>query len=199
MAEVIHVFEGPVLINGKPYTVQVCGRPNGHMWDGWIEFIPADGGDVRRSARETTQPDRAALEYWSGGLSGTYLEGSFARTIQPPPAKVPAVLARPHFDAPAPPRIGFDGAVHPHLAEGLPRVAGHAVLDPFSVGAKGEDLLRRELGALRHWHLRNIAHAYGLADESMDLEALSEPELVDLIVAAVQPMRVRRGPAEMGA
>jgi hypothetical protein len=198
MAEVIHVFEGPVLLNGKRYIVQACGRQNGQMWDGWLEFIPPDGGDVLRSARETTQPDRAALEYWAGGLSGTYLEGSYARTIHPPPARVPTVVPRPHFDAPAPPRVGLDVGASARFSEGSPRPVGHAVLDPFSVGAKGEDLLRRELGALRHWHLRNIARGYHLVDPSVDLEALSEPELVDLIVAAVQPMQVR-GTAASGA
>jgi hypothetical protein len=62
------------------------------------------------------------------------------------------------------------------------------VLDPFSVRTKsGEEVLRRELGALRAWHLRNIVRAYGLADEhAVDLEALSEPELVALIVSATR-------------
>jgi hypothetical protein len=48
-------------------------------------------------------------------------------------------------------------------------------------------MLRRELGALRGWHLRNIVRAYGLADEATDLELLSEAELIDIIVARVQP------------
>jgi hypothetical protein len=61
--------------------------------------------------------------------------------------------------------------------------ADRAVLDPFSVAAKGEELLRRELGALRGWHLRNIVRAYDLAPSNANLEAMSEPALVDLIVA----------------
>ena len=61
-----------------------------------------------------------------------------------------------------------------------------AVLDPFSVGARGEDRLRKELGALAGWHLRNIIRAYNLADESVKIEALPEPALVALIVKAVQ-------------
>jgi hypothetical protein len=61
------------------------------------------------------------------------------------------------------------------------------VLDPFSVRTKGEEILRRELGALRAWHLRNIVQAYSLADEHrVDLEALDEPELVELIVQATR-------------
>jgi hypothetical protein len=55
------------------------------------------------------------------------------------------------------------------------------------VGAKGEDLLRSELGALRTWHLRNIIRGYDLVDPSLDLAQLQSAELIDLIVAAVQP------------
>jgi hypothetical protein len=74
--------------------------------------------------------------------------------------------------------------VHEAGVEAAP--TDRAVLDPFSVGAKGETLLRSELGALRAWHLRNIVRAYALAPAEIDLEALSEPELVELIVAAVR-------------
>ncbi|HUE88849.1 MAG TPA: hypothetical protein VMO26_22455, partial [Vicinamibacterales bacterium] len=81
----------------------------------------------------------------------------------------------PLFDSPAPNPIADFGAHE------------RAVLDPFSVGAKGEELLRRELGALRGWHLRNIIRAYRLADEDTRLDAVSERELVEMIVKAVQP------------
>jgi hypothetical protein len=87
-------------------------------------------------------------------------------------------MSRPFFDAPAPAlAVASDPAGH-----------ADAVLDPFSVGAKGEHLLRQELGALRGWHLRNIIRAYGLADEESNLDALSEAELIEIIVAAVQPV-----------
>jgi hypothetical protein len=174
MAEVLHVFEDPILLNGVPYTAQVAGRPDGHIWEGWIEFAADDGSDLLRTPRETTQPDRAALIYWATGLSGTYLEGALRRALDPPLTRV--VSARPEalFDAPAPSTV----------AEVYP--VDRAVLDPFSVGAKGEDLLRRELGALRGWHLRNIIRAYQLASDAIDLEAMNEPALVELIVAAVR-------------
>jgi hypothetical protein len=68
-----------------------------------------------------------------------------------------------------------------------PPVAEGAVLDPFSVGAKGEDLLRRELSALSDWHLRNIIREYDLAEAGADLQMLSQIELVELIVEAVAP------------
>jgi hypothetical protein len=177
MADVVRVFEDPVIWNGVPYTAQVCGRANGHLWEGWIEFATEDGSDVRRTPRETTQPDRDALVYWSQGLSGTYLEGALLRTVM----RI-KVTKRPlrssYFEAPD---------VSPVVEQG-PTEVTRAVLDPFSVGAKGEDLLRRELGALRGWHLRNIIRSYDLAKPSLNIEAMTEPQLVDLIVAAVQPV-----------
>lgn len=175
MAEVIHVFGPAIVLNGVPYRAQVVGRQAGHIWEGWIEFASQDGADIKRTPRETTQPNRDALEYWAGGLSGTYLEGALARALEPPLVVHREETSRPFFDTPAP---GAD-------LDGAP--SDRAVLNPFSVGAKGEQLLRQELGALRGWHLRNIIRAYDLADEEADLEALSEPELIEIIVAGVQP------------
>lgn len=157
MAEVVRVVAEPVLLSGVPYTAQVCGRAIRHLWEGWIEFAATDGSAVRRTPRETTQPDRDALVYWSAGLSGTYLEGALVRTLARARAAAPAT----HF--------------------------WRAVLDPFSVAARGDDLLRRKLGALRGWHLRNIVRRYALAKPSADLESMSDRQLVDLIVAAVHP------------
>jgi hypothetical protein len=177
MAQVVHVFEDQeVVLVGTVYGVQVCGRPNGHVWEGWLEFIADDGSDVRRTARETTQPDLEALTYWSEGLSPTYLEGAMARTMaHPDPPAV--VVSQPYFDEPAaPPPVDIPDRV----------AVQHAVLDPFSVASKGADVLRSELGALRAWHLRNIIRAYELADPSLDLEALSAGELIDVIVNAVE-------------
>jgi amphi-Trp domain-containing protein len=49
-------------------------------WEGWIEFVPLDGAvQSRRTGRETTQPDRVALEYWATGLQPLYLLGAFER------------------------------------------------------------------------------------------------------------------------
>jgi len=175
VAEVVHVFGEPVFLNDHPYSAQVAGRKAGHIWEGWIEFAAADGSDVRRSPRETTQPDRQALAYWATGLSPTYLEGAFRRALEPraPTVTTPARAAL--FESPAPHPVA--DIVEPD----------RAVLDPFSVGAKGEELLRRDLGALRGWHLRNIIRAYDLADADVDLEVLSEPELIELIVQGVEP------------
>jgi hypothetical protein len=175
MAEVILVSEEQVFLNGVGYTAQVVGQQAGHLWEGWIEFASEDGLDVRRTPRETTQPNRQALNYWATGLSGTYLEGALARTLPPAVPRRREVLAAPFFDAPA-----------PSAPTDIP-TNDQAVLDPFAVAAKGEDLLRQELGALHDFHLRNIVRAYRLADEDdVDLEALTQTELIELIVGAVQ-------------
>lgn len=173
MAEVVHVFEDQVFLDGEPYKAQVVGRPDGHIWEGWIEFAARDGSDAMRTPRETTQPDRAALIYWATGLSGTYLEGALHRALNPPAPRVVLPRPEPLFEAPAPNPAADIFA------------ADRAVLDPFSVGAKGEALLRSELGALRGWHLRNIIRAYHLAADDVDLEAMREPALIELIVSAV--------------
>jgi hypothetical protein len=177
MAQVVRVISTPLLLDGVPYRAQVCAQRNRHMWEGWIEFASEDGSDVRRTGRETTQPDLDAVVYWADGLSGTYLEGALARTLTRSVIQVEE-LPEPFFDGPA-----ADLTV-----VGPPTEVDRAVLDPFSVGAKGEDLLRSELGALRAWHLRNIVRAYDLAKPSVKVEAMGEAELIDLIVAAVQPV-----------
>lgn len=178
MAEVFINYEKPVLgVDGGRYTARACGREteNG-LWEGWIEFVPEDGSAVLRSERETTQPNRADTEYWATGITPIYLEGALRRTLEP---------REPVFEAP-PGRPAYDGPVPPAESARVARAV--AVLDPFSVRTKsGEEVLHRELGALRAWHLRNIVRAYGLADEhAVDLEALSEPELVALIVSATR-------------
>ena len=82
--------------------------------------------------------------------------------------------ATPFFPAPAPnPSVTVPPTNRP-------------VLNPFSVAAKGEELLRRELGALRGWHLRNIVRAYGLADEATDLGLITEAELIAALPEAAR-------------
>lgn len=175
MAEVILVLTEPIVAEGRACRAQVCGQPAGHIWEGWIEFKSDEGGRLR-TGRETTQPDRHALEYWAGGLTTTYLEGALTRALHPSVAAPAAIVSTPYFEEPAP------AVVTPE-----PIVADRAVLDPYSVAAKGETLLRQELGALHGWRLRDIVRAYDLADSALDLEALTELELIDLIVAKVIP------------
>lgn len=66
---------------GQLFAPCVIGEPqNDGTWVGWIEFVPADRSRLRlRTERETTQPNRKALEYWATGLEPVYLEGAFER------------------------------------------------------------------------------------------------------------------------
>ena len=162
---------------GKTYAVRACGRPAPDGgWEGWIEFVPADGSPVLRSRRETRQPNRVDLVYWATGLTLVYLEGSLDRTLNPPHPGAPEILSGPAYDGPA-----------PEPRRPTPLLEVRAVLDPFSLYAKGEDLLRQELGALSAWHLRNVVQAYALFDGGTDeLERMPQAELIERIVLAVR-------------
>jgi hypothetical protein len=88
---------------------------------------------------------------------------------------------------PLPVRSAYDepASAAPSVADVTPEA--DPVLNPFSVYAKGEDLLRRQLGALSRRHLLAIIIGYDLADGSgVDLDALTTAELIDLIVGAVR-------------
>src|SRR5438552_3550095 len=139
MAQIIVTYGHRVTsANGQPYAVRACGRRRDDgLWEGWLEFVSSDGAPVIRSARETTQPNLADLEYWATGLTRVYMEGALARTLTRPPGA--AVRAKPAYDAPAaPPQVAPTG--------GAP--TADAILDPFAVYAKGESRLRRQLAAL---------------------------------------------------
>ena len=49
-------------------------------WEAWLEFHPPDiSQPVLRTEQETSQPNRAAIEYWADGLEPIYLDGALAR------------------------------------------------------------------------------------------------------------------------
>ena len=157
--------------DGADYRARACCRRSGHMWEGWLEFVPVAGGHVLRTSRETTQPNFQDIDYWAGGLTHVYLEGARARAEDPLPAS-------PHVTPPG-----------ETPAYGGPR---HAILDPFSVFAKGEGLLRDELSAFSRRHLVAIIEDYDLGPESGPALALRDDQgLIDLIVAGVKA-RIRR-------
>jgi len=84
MDEVIHEFRTAVRDpDGHLYRVRALGRARKDgTWIGWLEFAPVGfGGMARHTARETTQPDKAALLYWALGLEPVYLEGAVARAV----------------------------------------------------------------------------------------------------------------------
>lgn len=184
MPEVLATYDKPVIApDGTAYRAQAVGSPAADgtaRWEGWIEFLPLDGGSPLVSRRETTQPNRRDTAYWATGLSPVYLSGTLERTLRPAPDLPPVQIVSPVSERPAP-----SGAVP--LEPEIP-----TVLNPFSVYRKGEDLLRSQLAALSAGHLVNIIRANGLSD--LDAGALSNAphqDLAELIVAGVK-LRVAR-------
>ena len=82
MSELIEQYSSMVEDqDGVRYAVEAFGDVirNG-MWEGWLEFYPLKSEmPVLRTTRETTQPNRRALEYWATGLEPLYFEGAFER------------------------------------------------------------------------------------------------------------------------
>ena len=175
MAEVLVQFADSIADDtGRRYRARACGADmDSSRWQGWLEFLPEDGGPAVRSGRETTQPNRTDTEYWATGLTPVYLEGALQRALKP--------LIRPLEPDTPPPE--FDGPAEEELAP--PPVEG--ILNPFSVYRKGEGLLRAQLGALSAWHLVNIIRAHRLSDaNALALNAMPTSALIDIIVDGVR-------------
>ena len=81
-----HLFLQPrgisIEADGTIWVPSIYGeqRADG-TWEAWIEFRSVDGTAVRATDRETTQPNRDAVEYWASGLEPVYFEGAFNRTV----------------------------------------------------------------------------------------------------------------------
>jgi hypothetical protein len=181
MAEVVLQFTEPLPGgDGRTFDVRACARPmDDGRWEGWLEFLPLDGGAALPTPRETTQPNRTDLVYWATGLTRVYLEGALERALAAAsaPVRVPAPPVVPATSAPARPAVADVGAP-----------VARAVLDPFAVYAQGEDVLRSELRALSRDHLLAVARSYALldADGERGSTSLSEAELAARIVAEVR-------------
>jgi hypothetical protein len=174
MAEVLVDFETAVQYGDATYNARAVGRPAGHMWEGWLEFIPQGGGEPIISGVESTQPERAHLVYWATGLTPTYLSGALARAMKPTTVRV-RVVEDPVSTAPAPRSV-----TRTMVAPGP-----EAVLDPFEVGGRSLDILRQELGALNRPRLTNIIAAYDLNPAGEDLSWMSDAQLITFIATAV--------------
>ena len=178
MAQTLIRFDTPVTHrDGRVFRAHACGRERDNgQWEAWLEFEDIETGEVLRSQRETTQPNKKDAAYWATGLTPVYLEGALDRILNPPVPRVIEAVSPPHFDGPAPrPRAVISNR--------------EPVLDPFSVYEKNPDLLAQELTALRGWHLRQIIRDYDLVDEKdVSLEALTEPELGSLIMQRVREL-----------
>jgi len=85
MDDLVHEYTSDITdADGHAYNARAMGRQRrgGTVWEGWLEFSPLGGrGIVRRSAVETTQPNREALAYWATGIESVYLEGALERAI----------------------------------------------------------------------------------------------------------------------
>ncbi len=189
MAEVLVKYVGRFeASDGRGFEAQACAREvRGGLWEGWIEFMPTDGGAALRTGRETTQPKRTDAEYWATGLTAAYLQGALRRALSPARAPAPSeeVDAAPHFAGPAEHR-----ARRPHRDAQL-----RPVLDPFAVYAEGDTVLRGQLNALDEGKLRTIARAYDLRIGAAILEGGGRAELVEAIVEAIEADGAARGHA----
>ena len=68
---------------GNSYRVAIYGEPRTDgTWEAYLEFVPTNTSlAALRTGRETTQPDKRALEYWATGLEPLYLTGAFERAV----------------------------------------------------------------------------------------------------------------------
>ena len=162
--------------DGRRFTPQACGRPAGNVWEGWIEFLPVDGGTPVRTPRETEQPKRDDVVYWAQGLTRVYLDGALSRALQEPIVMEEARSLPSSFDGPAP-SIVRPVAVSPSSTR--------PVLDPFNVAQQVEDILLRELSALDTARIRDIVLAYGFVAPERAALATRE-QLAAAVVAGVQ-------------
>ena len=165
--------------DGNRWNPRACGRRgDGHMWEGWIEFVPLDTASPSvRSRRESTQPSRDSLVYWATGLTPVYLKGALERARFEPAPQPPLRHVAPLFGGPAP----EPEPVTSPLAPIRPR----AILDPFDVYAQGEDILIRQLDALDTARLRDIVRAYELLNAE-DAEKATRLDLATAIITAAR-------------
>ncbi len=177
MAEVLVSFEQPVRDEVGEFRARAVGRQaNDRMWEGWIEFTPIDGGtEVLVTGVETRQPEREHLTYWATGLTPIFLEGALQRARHPVTVRVRPVEI-PNSTEPKP-----RDPVVPRVMPPGP----DPVLDPFEVGGKNLDILRQELGALNRPRLLNIIAAYDLNPGEEDVSWMSDRQLIQFIVTAV--------------
>lgn len=89
MAEVLCSFEKPVSDEHGTYHARAVGRQGEDgMWEGWLEFVPADAhGEILVSGVESRQPEYVHLTYWATGLEPVYLEGALDRARHPTAAE----------------------------------------------------------------------------------------------------------------
>ena len=80
-AMLIREHPAKILDGDTTYVVRIFGEERiDRTWEAWLEFHPTDiSQPVLRTEQETSQPNRAAIEYWADGLEPIYLDGALAR------------------------------------------------------------------------------------------------------------------------
>ena len=193
MDEVIVYFDEAIdAPDGVRYDARACAREmDDGRWRGWLEFS-FNGGDWRATDTETVQPNRRDVDYWVTGLTRVYLEGALVRALD-------ESLARRRGRE----RAGDAGMVT-HETNDRRRTspvtsnAPRTILDPFSVFAQGEGILRAQLAALHVDQVRNIAAAFNI-ESPETASALSAVELRERIVAAARRHLSRASNPELRA
>ena len=184
MAEVFVSFDTPISDDLGTYHARAIGcQAEDRMWEGWLEFVPVDGSaDVLVGPVESRQPERHDLAYWATGLTPVFLEGALQRarsplTVRVRPIEVP-VSSEPARKAVTVARVMPSGP--------------EPVLDPFEIGGKNLDILKQELGALNRPRLVNIIASYDLNPGGEAISWMSDRQLVQFIVTAVETQLVQR-------
>ncbi len=181
MVEVLATFDDPVIDSSGSYHARAVGRlADDGMWEGWLEFSPAEGPTLVTGV-ESRQPERTHLAYWATGLTPVYLEGALVRARNPTVVRV-RLAEQAQSGGPAPRVVT--------VPVGAPTPS--AVLDPFEIGRRNLDVLNQELGALDRPRLLNIISAYQLNPGGEDLAWMSDAQLVRFIVVAVEAQMIQR-------
>lgn len=82
MSETLVKFDESIADStGARYFAEAMGRQREDgLWEGYLEFLPVNEKAERIvSERETTQPNRKAVDYWAQGLTRVYLSGALDR------------------------------------------------------------------------------------------------------------------------
>jgi hypothetical protein len=177
MAELLVSFDHPVRDELGEFHARAVGRlGDDGMWEGWVEFTPIDGAsEVLVTGVESTQPERQHLEYWATGLTPVFLEGALHRARRPVTVRIRPVEI-PNSTAPKP---------HDPIVARVMPPGPEPVLDPFEIAGRSFDILRQELGALNRPRLLNIIAAYNLNPGTEDISWMSDRQLLQFIITAV--------------
>ena len=193
MDDVLVYFDEPIdAPDGLRYNARACTRQmDDGRWRGWLEFS-YQGADWRSTDVETVQPNRRDVEYWVTGLTRVYLQGALVRALDDSFAGRRARERARDHDA----GILPTNTRGPGLAASLS--APRTILDPFSVFAQGEGILRAQLNALNVDQVRNIAAAFNI-ESPETASTLGANELRERIVVAARRHQSRASGPELRA